>query len=162
MDYRTGITRSYVFLILLSLTFGCTSTEQNIGNNPNTEKMIEFPPVSDGNFILYVSDQSFNISPVDISIFIDGKLAISEDFDVAGSRVPQHNWKQFQFNLEQGNHTIKAVSERGDAILEESFEVKQKNWAVIDYWYYPTVEGGAGPTPKHFTFHIGDSTIGFE
>ena len=129
----------------------------------NTSKyQIEMQTNENGNFILYISDQSFAISPVDIKIYIDGKLAIDDNFDVTGNRVPQHNWKQFKFQLGNGDHTIKAISKKGDAVIEKEFKTVDKHWAVIDYWYYPESRGGATPTPKHFSFNIQDKPIGFE
>jgi hypothetical protein len=115
-----------------------------------------------GNFILYVSNQSFAVNPVDIKIYIDGKIAIDEKFDLTGKRVAQHNWKQFRFKLKPGRHYLKAASDKGKAALEKEFEIKNKHWAVVDYWNYPKVTGGAGPTPASFSFRIQDTPIGFE
>ena len=111
-----------------------------------------------GNFILYVSNQSPAIDPVDIKIDIDGKKAVDQDFYVEDG----HNWRQFQFSLPKGTHQLRVKSVKGSATLETEFEIKDKHWAVIDYWYYPEVTGGAGPTPKQFTFDIKDEPIYFQ
>ena len=149
--------QNYILILAVLGMFILTSC------TPNTSQgKIEMPMNEEGNFILYVSDQSREISPVDIRIYIDGKLAIDDNFDVTGNRTPQHNWKKFQFQLEKGNHTIKATSQKGDTILEKNFEIIDKHWAVIDYWYYSKVSGGAGPEPKHFIFNIQDKPIGFK
>lgn len=99
---------------------------------------------------------------MDIKIFIDEKLAVYGIFDVKGKRVPQHNWKRFVFKLEDGKHKLKAESKKGEASLEKEFEIKEKAFAVLDYWYYPKVTGGAGPTPRSFTFFIQDKPIFFK
>lgn len=138
--------------------FSCV--KENIILEKNSKNVLE--ESKDGNFILYVSNQSFDINPVDIKIFIDGKLAVYGIFDIKGKRVPQHNWKKFTFKLKDGIHKIKAESKKGKAILEEEFEIKGQNWAVVDYWFYPKSTGGSGPTPKSFTFIIQDRPIGFE
>ena len=138
----------------------CSNCPQDCGTCP-TSRETELPTVEDGNFVLYVSSQSFAINPVDIKIYIDDKVAVDDIFDVTGNRTPQHNWQKYQFQLESGSHTIKAVSETGDAVLEEEFDIVDKHWVVVDYWYYPEVTGGSGPTPKQFTFNIQDSPIGF-
>ena len=110
-----------------------------------------------GNLILYVSNQSFDITPIDITVYIDGQKALKDDFEVGS----QHTWVPYGFSLAAGKHTIKAVSKKGDAILEKEFEVKGKHWATLAYWYYPKLRGGAGPTPKSFSFSIEDKPIGF-
>ncbi len=120
------------------------------------------PQNPDGNFVLYVSNQSFAITPVDIEIDIDGKHAIQDEFDVTGNSVPQHNWIRFIFRLSPGTHKIRASSKHGEARIKEGFRVEAKHWAVLEYWYYPTIEGGTGPTPKSFTFHIQNTPVHFE
>jgi hypothetical protein len=111
-----------------------------------------------GQFTLYVSNQSFEISPVDIQVSIDGEVVVREYFEVGN----QHSWKTFVLDLSGGTHRIDATSNKGGAELSEAFEVKGNHWAVIDYWYYPKVTGGAGPTPRQFTFMIQDEPIRFE
>ena len=61
---------------------------------------------SDGNFVLYVSDQSFALGQVDITVRIDGKVAVSDEFEVGN----EHNWKQYRFRLGRGLHHLTAVS----------------------------------------------------
>jgi hypothetical protein len=118
------------------------------------------PQNENGNLTLYVSNQSLALTPVDITIHIDGRKAIAGDFDVTGERFPQHNWIKHVFALSPGKHTLTVVSEKGEAALERGFEIEDKHWAVVDYWYYP--ESHHNPTPKHFTFTIQDSPIGFQ
>jgi hypothetical protein len=120
------------------------------------------PQDPNGNFVLYVSNQSFDINPVDVTIYIDGQRAIQSQFDVKGNRTPQHNWIQHTFRLPAGKHVLKAVSKNGDATLESEFEIKDRHWAAIDYWYYPKVTGGSGPVAKSFRFDIRDTPIRFE
>jgi hypothetical protein len=110
----------------------------------------------DGNFTLHVSNQSFAIDPVDIKIYIDNKLAVNQEFTVE----TQHNWLSFKFKLEPGKHYIKAVSQTGEAVMEKEFEVKDKHWVVIDYWYYPK-EQYREETKKHFSWMMQDEPIGF-
>ncbi|MDH4203025.1 MAG: hypothetical protein OEV87_09030 [Phycisphaerae bacterium] len=133
------------------------------------EKQIEqeqenktFTEDKNGNFTLYVSNQSFAVNPVDIQVFVDGKKVISEKFDVNGGKMPQHNWIPFHFKVNPGNYDLRVESKKGKAVLNTSFEIKDKHWAVIDYWNYPKVTGGAGPTPPSFTFNIQNKPIGFQ
>ena len=109
-----------------------------------------------GNFILYVSNQSFAINPVDIKVYIDGQVAVEQEFDVGN----QHNWQAFQYSLPNGTHQLRVQSRKGQAKLQKEFEVKGKHWAVLDYWFYPDTH--YEPTPKHFTFGVSDKPVYFD
>lgn len=119
-------------------------------------------PDNNGTFVLYVSNQSSVISPVDIQIKIDGNVVVDEYFHVA--KRCQHNGKVFQFfNLANGRHRLHVSSRKGKAELTKEFEVKaeQVRWATIDYVYYhPKLD--YEPPPKHFDFHIQDKPIIFQ
>jgi len=119
--------------------------------NPQSEgakkKEAKLPQDKDGNFVLYVSNQSFGVSPVDIRVSIDGKLAIDEAFDVGN----QHNWKSFRYNLGKGKHRLAAESVKGAAKFERGLEIEGGNWSVLDYW----------DSPGHFSFHTSDKPIYF-
>lgn len=137
----------YFYAVLFFGLVGCTK--------PKLDKKVEslLPQDKNGNFILYVSNQSFAISPVDIAIYINGNKAISSEFEVRN----QHNWVKHIFSLQTGKHKLKIVSQKGEAILEKEIEVKGKHWVAIDYWYYPKKDG-----KKHFSFLIQDKPIYFE
>ena len=121
-------------------------SSKSVANDPN------------GNFHLYVSDQSFAISPVDIKVFIDGELVVNGVFNVGS----QHSWQTFVLKLSPGRHEIVAESSKGHAKLEQTFEVGDKLWAALDYWFYPKPEGGVKPCPRHFSFYVRDEPIMFE
>lgn len=146
---------SKVLLVIVVLLYvgGCEGESKNVNSAEDILEQDE-----KGNLILYVSNQSFTISPVDITIHIDGKKAVDRDFDVGN----QHNWISHSFSLSKGEHKLVAVSKKGGARFEGQFEIKDKHLAVIDYWYYPTTTVGAGPTPKHFSFNIHDKPIYFQ
>jgi hypothetical protein len=120
--------RRFIQLSLLAVAVpicGCSTPNvipsKSVVNDPN------------GNFHLYVSDQSFAISPVDIKVFIDGEIVVTQVFDIGS----QHNWQTFVLKLSPGRHKIVAESSKGDAKLEQIFEVNEKLWVVLDYWFYP-------------------------
>lgn len=104
-----------------------------------------------GNFILYVSNQSFTITSVDITIMIDGKNAVAADFVVGN----QHKWIEYTFRLAPGNHKLIATSKKGSAKTEKIFEIHDKHWAVVDFWFSKKDKYG------HFSFSIQNSPIGF-
>lgn len=141
--------KRYLFLaLLLSLPVNTLQAADEIPKNDN--------------FILYISNQSFAVNPVDIMVFIDGSIVVDQEFDVAGRKMAQHSWERFQFSLPPGKHTIRAVSSKGETQLEQDFDIVNDHWAVINYWYYPEVTGGAGPTPRSFEFTIKDEPILFK
>jgi len=145
--------RLLLFLTLLTLLpAGCSKTTDT---KPAEDLLPQDP---NGNLTLYVSNQSFAISPVDITIHIDGKKAVEGAFDVGD----QHNWTGYTFRLSKGEHELVGVSERGGARITEQFQIEDEHWAVLDYWYYPKVTGGAGPTRRQFSFNIQDKPIYFQ
>ncbi len=134
--------RSLALAAAVVLAGGCGGAETSPGPNA-------FPAARDGNFVLYVSNQSFEIPDVDIRVEIDGRVAVDEEFDVKD----QHNWVEFRFLLPKGRHALKAVSKTGEAEGSWRFTVTSKQWAVVNYWYYPGER-------KRFSFDVSDEPIG--
>lgn len=110
-----------------------------------------------GNFHLYISNQSFAVSLVDIKVFIDGKLVVNGSFEVGS----QHNYQLFVLKLSSGRHKIVAESSKGHARLEQIFDVNDRPWATLTYWFYPKAEGGAKPCPPQFKFDLSKEPIYF-
>ena len=116
-----------VFLSLIAVTFlGCNNSKLSTHNSSILDP--------DGNFTLYVSNQSFAISPVDIRIQIDGELIVDDEFDVKR----QHSFVPFKLSLDKGKHHIKVWSVQGSAQIEEDFELTDQDIAVVTYWYHDT------------------------
>jgi hypothetical protein len=111
-----------------------------------------------GNFHFYISDQSFAISPIDVKVFIDGKLVATGDFEVGS----QHSWHEYVLKLSAGHHKIVAESSKGHATLEQAFEVADKAWAVLGYWYYPNNSRGVESCPRQFSFIVKKEPILFQ
>ena len=107
-------------------------------------------------FTLYVSNQSFDLSQVDIEIRIDDQLAVTGDFLVEG----QHTWIPFDFALAPGQHRLEVASEAGGATLEKTFDMDDRKWGVLSFWYYAA--GSPEPTPRHFSFQVMDEAPLFE
>ena len=114
------------------------------------------PRPSTPTLTVLVSNQSFDLPTVDISIEIDGELAISGDFEVEG----QHTWVPFDFDLSPGNHSMKIVSDAGETTLEKAFVMDERKWIVVNFWYYEA--GSPEPTPQQFSFHLFDEQPLFE
>ncbi len=123
---------------------GCAASKQPIAQRAR--------PVSEpnGNFTLHVSNQSFAITPVDITIYIDDRKVVDGEFHVAG----QHNWVSHVLFVEQGVHALRAGSKKGGAKMATHFTIRGKQWACVNYWYYPETSGGAPKTPRSFSFDI--------
>jgi hypothetical protein len=138
--------------------YSCNAAQDPLAQPPATATgSIEIEQDPAGNFVLYVSNQSFAEPAVDIRVSIDGKTAVNHRFRVG----TQHNWIEFVFALPEGKHTIKAVSLKGEAKFETEFTTGKKNWAVLNYWYSPGGQGGHKPLQKQFGFELSDKPVGF-
>ena len=122
-----------VVLVLAGLLAGCGSQE---GGSSAAGTALQTP--SDGNFVLYVSDQSFALGQVDITVRIDGKVAVNDEFAVGN----EHNWKQYRFTLGPGVHHLTAVTHQGHARIAGIFRIDKTLNGVVDYWYSPGDPGG--------------------
>jgi hypothetical protein len=142
----------FMLAIMVVALVGCVTSEPGKG----ADKLQ--PREMNTNFVLYVSNQSFALTPVDITITIDGKQVISSEFEVGEGKRRQHNWINHGFELTPGPHKLVATTVKGEAKIEKEFEIKdEKHWAVINYWYNPKQDG-----KKHFTFQIQNEQIYFE
>ncbi len=81
---------------------------------------------------LYVSNQSFEIDPAAIQVYIDEEPVVCQEFKVDN----QHNWILFDVELDGGTHSLRAVA-NGVARLEESFDISGERWAVVDFLVLP-------------------------
>jgi hypothetical protein len=136
-----------VFLVLALAA--CGTTEPRI----EPQQHLPFVPSS---FSLYVSNQSFDISPVDIRIELDGALAVSGDFAVEG----QHTWLLFELGLTPGTHAIRVTTTDANAVLDQTFEMDDRKYGVVMFWYYPS--GSTEPTPPQFSLQIQDDQPYFQ
>jgi len=104
------------------------------------------------NFILTVSNQSFDIDPVDIVVMIDNKTVIDKEFLVKF----QHNYQTFEFDLTPGTHTLYAESLEGKYTLKEEFTIVKELWASLDFEYYEDDE-----TLPKLRLIISETELGF-
>jgi hypothetical protein len=108
-------------------------------------------------FTLYVSNQSFDIDPVDIEVRLDGRLAVTGDFDVGS----QHSFFDFDFHLEPGSHVITARGDGGDIDLEQTFTLgADRKWGTLFFWYYGPDH--YEPTPRSLDFDLYDTAPAFD
>jgi hypothetical protein len=102
---------------------------------------------------LYVSNQSFSVDPVDITITLDDEVVVAQDFLVEG----QHNWIEFALELAGGEHGIEVRSARGLATYEGVLPVDGPLWVVIDYWGGAESEDGA----PMFSVYVSTEPVAF-
>jgi len=137
-------------LLLVFLRFFAKQNQSPRFLSQETTKEILNQKASDKNITLYVSNQSFAISPVDIVIKIDNEKIVDSIFHVDD----QHNWYKYTVDLKPGIHKIEAFSTKGIASLTKSFNVTDRHWIGVDFWYYP--ETHYSPTPRKFSFFMTD------
>jgi hypothetical protein len=122
-----------VVVVVAGLLAGCGSHE---GGSSSARPALK--TTSRGNFVLYVSDQSFALGQVDITVRIDGKVAVSDEFAVGN----EHDWKQYRFALGRGVHHLTAVTHQGHARIAGIFRIDKTLNGVVDYWYASGNPGG--------------------
>ena len=109
---------------------------------------------------LYLSNQSLETSPVDVEVKIDGEVVLSRELELGSGVQAQHRWEEIGLNLESGEHRIEVFSRRGEAVLDEKFEIDRPRWATLAYWSSPRSGGDAG-SAAHFTLEFSERPIGF-
>lgn len=111
-------------------------------------------PPSDGDTVplhLYVSNQSVEISPVGIDVWLDGTHVVTGGFEVGG----QHNWILFELRVPPGTHALHAEGRGGAIVLDITVPVAGERWGVLDFWYY---YGDPGP---RFIWNLSDTPVVF-
>ena len=132
------------FLSIILILHGCIRSTA-----PKFSKEIEQP---EANFILYVSNQSYDKPKIDISIIIDGKVLTTDTFRVKN----QHFWKMYSLNLVTGKHLLKATADNGAYEIERDFKITEKHWAVLSFWFKNESTNSSG-----LSFDISDEPYGF-
>ncbi|MBP1633007.1 MAG: hypothetical protein H6Q11_1295 [Acidobacteria bacterium] len=101
---------------------------------------------------LYVSNQSTEIDPVAVTINVDGRMVVDQEFEALGL----HNWILFELELTPGEHEVRAMAPDAGADMLETFVVEGEQWAVIHFWAWTDPEDGQAP---RFTWMIQDQPI---
>lgn len=81
---------------------------------------------------MLISNQSFEIDPVDILIRVDDNLIVDKKFFVEN----QHTYQTFEISLPKGTHTIYAETKAGNAQLKEEFVIDEDLWIAISFVVY--------------------------
>jgi hypothetical protein len=149
------VARALIAVIVASYLSACSTEGDNYSGGTIDVVVDEASPSA---VMLYVSNQSFEDSTVDIIVTLDGDPIIDRDFDVSN----QHNWIPYLIRLAPGAHTLTASSSTG-ASFETLFETTDvgTRYAVLSYWHYPADDNGRNFTPRSFTFEIQDDPVGF-
>lgn len=130
--------RRVLALAALVLSFSAAGCGEQRGEDPSpdaeataADSKVRVVDEADANFVLHVSNQSYDDETVRIEVVVDDVTVVDGDFAVEG----QHNWIQFPLAVEPGTHEITARAGSG-ARLAESFEVPadEPRYAVIDHW----------------------------
>lgn len=82
------------------------------------------------NFIVILSNQSYENTKVNLTVLIDGNELISQDCKTEN----QHTGYYYYYNLE-GTHIIKVVSEDGQEVQKTvSLDENIPLWVLVSYW----------------------------
>lgn len=97
------------------------------------------------NFIVILSNQSFENTKVNLTVFIDGNKLISQDCKTEN----QHTGYYYYYNL-VGTHIVKVMSDDGQEVQKTiTFDENIPLWVMMSYW-------GDGESAK-IDFNIMDS-----
>jgi len=81
-----------------------------------------------------ISNQSIQVSPVDITVTIDGNPVVSKNFAVGN----QHRFESFWVDLPEGRHRVIVKSAKGKARREETVTITRKmRWIDVMFWTDP-------------------------
>lgn len=75
-----------------------------------------------------VSNQSLEIDPVDIDVYVDDKLVLTGDYSV-------HDGRSFELAIPRGRHTLRAVTGLGRSDHTEAFSVHGERWALVRFFF---------------------------
>ena len=110
------------------------------------------------NFNLFISNQSFAMSNVDITVSIDNVTVVDDRFPVED----QHYWRGFPISLASGTHTLVAATQTGATNLQTEITISSNHSALLEFWYYPDKSsGGVALTPPSFSFRM-NQPLGIE
>jgi len=141
-------------LLALSVLVGCAANGG--GTASLNSASAAGPAAADFTLKLFVSNQSFEVDPVDIEVRVDGDVVAVGEFAVGN----QHNWREFVVDLEPGRHELTAVSKSGGCSLSREIEISGDRWATVSFWFYP--ETHYQPTPAQLVFDIRDEPMLFD
>jgi len=105
------------------------------------------------NIVLFVTNQSIALSPVDIAVEIDGREVVDKLFRVGS----QHTFERCVLRLSPGRHVLTARSAKGRAEVTRSFHVAGRRWIAVAYWYYTDQQGT--PEPRHIDVRVSDQPM---
>lgn len=119
----------------------------------------------DTSLVIHLLNASRTRSPVDIQLFLDGELVADEQL-VSGHLLPAEEpmpsitpHLTYDFPLERGSHSLRALSRAGEAIFDTTVEISGRHWALLGYEYGTAEEG---EQEKRFTFIFQSEPILFQ
>jgi hypothetical protein len=139
---------------------GDTGPDETSPGAVTTPSRVATPPASARAlpFHLYVSNQSFDIDPASLELYVDELRVVAGDFHVES----QHNWLLFDFRLEPGDHVLRAVSADSKVESSASFSVERQPWGVVNFWFYKDSPNSPGGTPASFSVNFFAEQPGFD
>jgi hypothetical protein len=154
---RLKLTKRRVILVLIAGIAAVASFVAGIRPRTRFGPLPVIEPISGsatqdtGNVALYISNMAFQPDVVDIRVEIDGRTVVHGAFecDVRTTHT------RYRLDLPPGEHRLRAETQRGQAVLEEAFSLKDEIHIGLSYYYR---EPGLlnGETRPMITFHAED------
>lgn len=135
-------------VLVAALLFGCSGP-----GGDNSPRLPTADPAA-ANVVLWVSNQSFADETVRITVRIDDRTVVDQEFDVEG----QHHWIKFPLAADPGPHQFAVTSDTG-ARLVDQLVVPETGpcYGVVNYWW-----DGEEPDRRYFDFQTSDHPFAFE
>jgi hypothetical protein len=88
---------------------------------------------------LTISNQSLEVSPVVVKVWLDGKLVAQQAAESGEGVEAGHQWYRRKLEVAPGTHTLVATSKPGEASLEQEIELSEGSYnASLMFWYSRT------------------------
>jgi hypothetical protein len=115
---------------------------------PNIKRVRSDFLADDGNVFLYIVNDACEPPVVDIRVTVDGQCVVHDAFEWDPTI-----FTRYRIQLSPGKHHILAVSERGQASLEETITVSGQLHIGIAY-HYDQPSSFSPESPPCFTVHV--------
>ena len=135
-----------VFSNLTFLSIGVTGCE----GDTTKEKKVE-----EENLVVLVSNESAERASIDFKLFVDGELKAEDNLE-----KKMNHRLELTFKLSPGNHSIKIISQKGEAQLEKEINITKKHWVAMSYYFSSGQKRGTIVDPV-FTFRFENEPIYF-
>lgn len=154
INYRMQIIRTIgllasIFLVCPSFAW-CGAERVSDYDNFNGD----WKQIYKGNLILQLSNESPNVDPVDMAVYLDGKLVLQKPIPYLSGR----HIEELTLNVKPGKHKVSIKSKNGEAEISRTIFVKDQIFVAALYRHF----NGSDlypPAKRHIEFRISSTPM---